>query len=166
MAGNGDGHNTESRKQDKATATITLPTASHGNSSGSSTMRFSLPIKRARPHNRPAMVPRSISERYPQWMKKMGIALEIAVTNLAEGLSSRWPVDSITFLPTGCVTIHLRTTDYADFGNDYSQSKLSQQELIDLQKATHFDKKELQQWYKGMFFFFIICKTRQFVANV
>ncbi|QIW98885.1 hypothetical protein AMS68_004403 [Peltaster fructicola] len=30
-----------------------------------------------------------------------------------------------------------------------SQSKLSQQELSDLQKATHFDKKELQQWYKG-----------------
>ena len=31
----------------------------------------------------------------------------------------------------------------------HSQSKLSQQELSDLQKATHFDKKELQQWYKG-----------------
>ncbi|KAF2005816.1 EF-hand [Amniculicola lignicola CBS 123094] len=30
-----------------------------------------------------------------------------------------------------------------------AQSKLSQQELADLQKATHFDKKELQQWYKG-----------------
>jgi len=30
-----------------------------------------------------------------------------------------------------------------------SQSKLTQQELNDLQKATHFDKKELQQWYKG-----------------
>jgi hypothetical protein len=30
-----------------------------------------------------------------------------------------------------------------------SQSKLSQQELSELQKATHFDKKELQQWYKG-----------------
>ncbi|KAL0254808.1 Transmembrane 9 superfamily member 2 [Diplodia seriata] len=29
------------------------------------------------------------------------------------------------------------------------QSKLTQQELSDLQKATHFDKKELQQWYKG-----------------
>ncbi|GME40370.1 putative endosomal integral membrane protein [Neofusicoccum parvum] len=28
-------------------------------------------------------------------------------------------------------------------------SKLTQQELSDLQKATHFDKKELQQWYKG-----------------
>ncbi|KAL9053262.1 MAG: hypothetical protein Q9162_004870 [Coniocarpon cinnabarinum] len=30
-----------------------------------------------------------------------------------------------------------------------SQSKLSQQELQDLQDATQFDKKELQQWYKG-----------------
>lgn len=33
--------------------------------------------------------------------------------------------------------------------DDFSQSKLTQQELSDLQKATHFDKKELQQWYKG-----------------
>lgn len=31
-----------------------------------------------------------------------------------------------------------------------SQSKLSQEELNQLQKDTHFDKKELQQWYKGM----------------
>lgn len=30
-----------------------------------------------------------------------------------------------------------------------SQSKLSQEELADLQNATLFDKKELQQWYKG-----------------
>jgi len=29
------------------------------------------------------------------------------------------------------------------------QSKLSQSELNQLQKDTHFDKKELQQWYKG-----------------
>lgn len=29
------------------------------------------------------------------------------------------------------------------------QSKLSQDELAELQKSTHFDKKELQQWYKG-----------------
>ena len=29
------------------------------------------------------------------------------------------------------------------------QSKLSQEELVQLQKETHFDKKELQQWYKG-----------------
>ncbi|KAJ2977663.1 hypothetical protein NQ176_g4244 [Zarea fungicola] len=31
-----------------------------------------------------------------------------------------------------------------------SQSKLSQEQLVELQKSTHFDKKELQQWYKGM----------------
>lgn len=30
-----------------------------------------------------------------------------------------------------------------------SQSKLSQDQLAELQKSTHFDKKELQQWYKG-----------------
>lgn len=30
-----------------------------------------------------------------------------------------------------------------------SQSKLSQEQLNQLQKDTHFDKKELQQWYKG-----------------
>ncbi|KAL8692038.1 MAG: hypothetical protein Q9224_004041 [Gallowayella concinna] len=29
------------------------------------------------------------------------------------------------------------------------QSKLSQDELAQLMKSTHFDKKELQQWYKG-----------------
>ncbi|EED13474.1 Calcium-binding protein NCS-1 [Talaromyces marneffei ATCC 18224] len=29
------------------------------------------------------------------------------------------------------------------------QSKLSPQQLDELVKATHFDKKELQQWYKG-----------------
>lgn len=31
-----------------------------------------------------------------------------------------------------------------------SQSKLSQEQLGELQRSTHFDKKELQQWYKGM----------------
>ncbi|CAI4216937.1 unnamed protein product [Parascedosporium putredinis] len=29
-----------------------------------------------------------------------------------------------------------------------SQSKLSQEQLVELQKSTHFDKRELQQWYK------------------
>lgn len=32
------------------------------------------------------------------------------------------------------------------------QSKLSQEQLAELQKSTHFDKKELQQWYKGLLF--------------
>ena len=31
-----------------------------------------------------------------------------------------------------------------------SQSKLSDAQLKQLQKDTHFDKKELQQWYKGV----------------
>lgn len=31
----------------------------------------------------------------------------------------------------------------------FRQSKLSQEQLAELQKSTHFDKKELQQWYKG-----------------
>lgn len=43
--------------------------------------------------------------------------------------------------------------DSAMIGSDCleqsSQSKLTQQELSELQKATNFDKKELQQWYKG-----------------
>ncbi|EMR83721.1 putative neuronal calcium sensor 1 protein [Botrytis cinerea BcDW1] len=30
-----------------------------------------------------------------------------------------------------------------------SQSKLSAEQITELQKSTHFDKKELQQWYKG-----------------
>ncbi|KAG2224015.1 hypothetical protein INT45_009601 [Circinella minor] len=30
-----------------------------------------------------------------------------------------------------------------------AQSKLSPEQLSDLQKCTYFDKKELQQWYKG-----------------
>ena len=38
----------------------------------------------------------------------------------------------------------------------YRQSKLSQDELNQLQKDTHFDKKELQQWYKGEFLAFIL----------
>ncbi|KFG87936.1 calcium sensor NCS-1 [Metarhizium anisopliae] len=32
-----------------------------------------------------------------------------------------------------------------------SQSKLSQEQLTELQNSTHFDKKELQQWYKGAY---------------
>ncbi|POW03313.1 hypothetical protein PSHT_11730 [Puccinia striiformis] len=30
-----------------------------------------------------------------------------------------------------------------------AQSKLSPDQLLELQKSTYFDKKELQQWYKG-----------------
>lgn len=32
---------------------------------------------------------------------------------------------------------------------DSRQSKLSSEQLGELQRSTHFDKKELQSWYKG-----------------
>ncbi|KAK6606240.1 neuronal calcium sensor 1 [Botrytis cinerea] len=34
-------------------------------------------------------------------------------------------------------------------GQRNRQSKLSAEQITELQKSTHFDKKELQQWYKG-----------------
>ncbi|RDW91902.1 EF-hand-3 [Coleophoma crateriformis] len=46
----------------------------------------------------------------------------------------------LDFLLLARLFSHLATT---------SQSKLSQEQLSELQQNTHFDKKELQQWYKG-----------------
>jgi Ca2+-binding EF-hand superfamily protein len=43
------------------------------------------------------------------------------------------------------------------------QSKLSQTQLEELQRATHFDKKELQQWYKGQSSFFL--RMSSIIAN-
>lgn len=165
MTGDGGIHDTESRKQNEAAAEEEEAEAaeaaedqatSHTSSGGSSPVRFTRPIKRARAHH--------ISEHYSGWVKKMAVALEIAVVNLAEGLSSRWPVNGITFLPDGRISVHLRQMDYANVRNDCSQSKLSQQELMELQKATRFDKKELQQWYRGKYSF-SICKVHQLVQE-
>jgi len=48
------------------------------------------------------------------------------------------------------VQFHHRTTGEIVFLLTHSrQSKLSQEQLSELQRSTHFDKKELQQWYKG-----------------
>ena len=65
------------------------------------------------------------------------VAFANAVRELESELGSRSNIDHIELEND---TLILRQC---------SQSKLSQQELADLQKATHFDKKELQQWYKG-----------------
>lgn len=87
---------------------------------------------------RPSRVPRPTSESYLAFKAKQDCALKIGVHGLQEEITKstgvRW-----TELVKEKLTVHFR-----------SQSKLSQQELSDLQKATHFDKKELQQWYKGM----------------
>lgn len=74
---------------------------------------------------------------YSHYLAKRERAFESAVKSLEAQLSLRCPVSHIQ-LGSGRLTFRF-----------HSQSKLSQQELIDLQAATHFDKKELQQWYKG-----------------
>jgi len=58
--------------------------------------KIALPLKRARA--RPAIIPRRISDRYPAWHKKHGRALEIAVTNRAQGMMNRCLLRDIKIL--------------------------------------------------------------------
>jgi len=95
------------------------------------------PLKFARRHH--ALVPRPGDAGFDQYKALHKVALATAVRQLEQELGSRSNVH------------HLELLDRMLIVRPYSQSKLSQQELADLQKATHFDKKELQQWYKGMF---------------
>lgn len=88
---------------------------------------------------RPSHVPRPTSSSYPAFKAKQDCALKIGVHDLEQELDKSTGVSRIETWK-GKLTVHFR-----------SQSKLSQQELSELQKATHFDKKELQQWYKGAF---------------
>jgi phosphoribosyl-AMP cyclohydrolase len=94
-------------------------------------------VNRAR--RRPSRVPRPDSMSYSTYKAKQEFALKIGVHGLQEEMAKSTGVGKIDVLK-GKLMVHFR-----------SQSKLSQQELSDLQKATHFDKKELQQWYKGEF---------------
>lgn len=94
-------------------------------------------INHARP--RPFRIPRPASQSYPAFKGKQECALKI-------GIHEIWDVE----LRKGTGLSHVEIShDMLTLHRSRSQSKLSQQELIDLQKATHFDKKELQQWYKG-----------------
>lgn len=88
---------------------------------------------------RPKHIPRHTSNGYMDYTADRMTALRTAIHHLEEELGLRSTVSRIS-LETDRLTLHPHN----------SQSKLSQQELSDLQKATHFDKKELQQWYKGM----------------
>lgn len=87
---------------------------------------------------RPFHIPRQVSHSYPIFKGKQECALKIAVSDLEEQIMERTGITRLELVKDK-LTVHLHN----------SQSKLSQQELQDLQKATHFDKKELQQWYKG-----------------
>lgn len=93
------------------------------------------PLKLARPRH--PRIPRQDSYSYPGYKERRDLALELAVRERERELALRAGVDSV-HLEGEILTLRY-----------HSQSKLSQQELADLQKATHFDKKELQQWYKG-----------------
>jgi len=93
------------------------------------------PLNYARP--RPYHIPRVVSQSYVQFKGKQECALRIGVHDLEKEIERS----------TGVLLLEMSEEKLTV--QRHSQSKLSQQELSDLQKATHFDKKELQQWYKG-----------------
>ncbi|KAK3717973.1 Calcium-binding protein NCS-1 [Vermiconidia calcicola] len=93
-------------------------------------------INHARP--RPFKIPRVVSQSYPAFKGKQVCALRIGIHEIFDREISKNMGISHLEIVEDKLTVH-----------KCSQSKLSQQELVDLQKATHFDKKELQQWYKG-----------------
>jgi hypothetical protein len=94
------------------------------------------PLNFARLHH--AHVPHPNEPGYTHYKTARDGALANAVCALEKDLGARCAVDHIKLENERLIVRH-------------SQSKLSQQELADLQKATHFDKKELQQWYKGVY---------------
>lgn len=93
------------------------------------------PLKFARLHH--ADIPNHDNPGYTDYRAARDGALANAVREFELELGARSAVDHICLENEKLIVRHC------------SQSKLSQQELADLQKATHFDKKELQQWYKG-----------------
>ncbi|KAF1832472.1 EF-hand [Decorospora gaudefroyi] len=93
------------------------------------------PLKFAR--RRHSDIPRHDESGYAHYKSIQKVALANAVREFEEELGSRCNVELVDIDKQKLIVRYC------------SQSKLSQQELADLQKATHFDKKELQQWYKG-----------------
>jgi hypothetical protein len=88
----------------------------------------------------PGTVPKKEEPGYYEYLQKQRDAMLIAVTakdiELAKAVEGRY----VTIVENSKLTVEFKL---------HSQSKLSQQDLAELQKATKFDKKELQQWYKG-----------------
>ena len=103
-------------------------------------------VNYARP--RPSHIPRVASQSYPAFKGKQECALKISIHEIFD-----------EELRKGTGISHLEIVEDKLTIHPHSQSKLSQQELSDLQKATHFDKKELQQWYKGMCILHSACTT-------
>ncbi|OJD32484.1 neuronal calcium sensor 1 [Diplodia corticola] len=93
------------------------------------------PVKLGR--TRGASIPVPGARQYEGYVGSRHVALQLAVRETDREISARSCLIRV-MLEDSRLTVHY-----------HSQSKLTQQELSDLQKATHFDKKELQQWYKG-----------------
>jgi hypothetical protein len=94
------------------------------------------PLNFARQHHT-EQIPHHNDPGYARYRTNRNVVFSNGVKVFEAGLSSRSPVEHIVLQDEKLIVQY------------HSQSKLSQQELADLQKATHFDKKELQQWYKG-----------------
>ena len=75
---------------------------------------------------RPFHLPRHVSESYPSFKGKQECALRIALHDLEREITKSTGMTRLD-MHKEKLTVHL-----------HSQSKLSQQELGDLQKATHF----------------------------
>jgi hypothetical protein len=88
----------------------------------------------------PWMAPKKEEPGYYEYLKKLRDTMLIAVTvkskRLAQALEGRYAI----IVESDKLTVEFKL---------HSQSKLSQTDLAELQKATKFDKKELQPWYKG-----------------
>ena len=93
------------------------------------------PLRFAR--RRRSSAPNVGDPEYTRYICSQRVVLANATKELWNALSSRCAIDLLVIESQKLIV------------RCHSQSKLSQQELADLQKATHFDKKELQQWYKG-----------------
>ena len=93
------------------------------------------PLKFARRHRSHTRHPDEAGHAHCRDMQR--VALANAARELEEDLGLRCSIERLEIQTQQLIVRY------------NSQSKLSQQELADLQKATHFDKKELQQWYKG-----------------
>lgn len=94
-----------------------------------------VPLNFARLHH--VDIPNHNDSDYPHFQALQKVALINAAKFFEEELAARSPL------------VYIQVQNETLIIVAHSQSKLSQQELADLQKATHFDKKELQQWYKG-----------------
>lgn len=94
-------------------------------------------IKHCRKHHQ--QVPKHGESGWEAYLKARSNALRIAIQHLENTSLQQNGHLEITEISDSILTVRIQ-----------SQSKLSQQDLADLQAATKFDKKELQQWYKGI----------------